>query len=154
MNNRNKFIGCRQTRLEKARECLHMRKEFCLPTAFPPCPPSPPCPPPVECPGGTTMICNNICGNFLFKDMITSLKVWEKEVSKKMTITLVIFNSVYSDSFVEVSIKKEGGNPVTFLVSPGSSLSRTVENAYAVDIARVNGKEADGNFCLDTCYFK
>ncbi|PEQ68075.1 hypothetical protein CN469_04330 [Bacillus cereus] len=100
------------------------------------------------------MVCNNICGNFLFKDTIRSLKLWEKEVSKKMTITLVIFNSIYSDSSIEVSIKKEIGNSITFSVSPGSSLSRTVENAYAVDIFNVNGKQADGNFCLDTCYSK
>ncbi|TKH24981.1 hypothetical protein FC697_06905 [Bacillus wiedmannii] len=143
-----------KTRLDKARECLQKRKEDCLPIAFPPCPPLfPPCPPPVKCEEGT-MICNNTCGNFLFQDNITSLKIWEKEISKEITITIVVFNSAYSNSSIEVVIGKEIGNPIVFLVPLGGSLSRTVENANFVRITGVNGKRVDGNFCLDICFFK
>ncbi|MEB9626407.1 hypothetical protein P4J20_32345, partial [Bacillus cereus] len=137
-----------KTRLDKARECLQKRKEECLPIAFPPCPP--PCPPPVKC-EERTMVCNNTCGNFLFQDSITSLKIWEKEISKEVTITIVVFNSAYSSSSIEVVIGKEIGNPITFLVPLGGSLSRTVENANFVKITGENGKRVDGKFCLDIC---
>ncbi|MGA4467086.1 S-Ena type endospore appendage [Bacillus mycoides] len=123
-------------------------KLICCPIVIPIHEPVPCSKPHEEC----KVICNTICGNFLFRDTITCLEAWEERIHQVITVTLTVFNSVNSLSSVEVMIEQNTGEEILFTVPIGNSISKTLKNVRAITICRMEQGNAEGKFCLDICF--
>ncbi|OOR26945.1 MULTISPECIES: S-Ena type endospore appendage [Bacillus cereus group] len=94
------------------------------------------------------LVCNEICGNFLLNDNPTFLEVWEKRIEQPVTATVTIFNSLQS-SLIEVSVQQSMSKSILFIVPPGNSISKTIEDTQSVTIRLLEPGSASGKFCLD-----
>jgi hypothetical protein len=97
------------------------------------------------------VICNNICGNLLLSDEVTSLEIWKEKTKKEATITVAVFNSSMNTATINVIVTRKEGLPVEFNVPPGNTLSATVEDAKSVTVTRIGEGRTNGKFCLDVC---
>ncbi|MFL0574954.1 S-Ena type endospore appendage [Priestia megaterium] len=95
---------------------------------------------------------NRLCGNILLNDSVATLEIWKEEIEKKATVTISVFNSSMSTSFIDVTIIRNCKCPVEFTVPPGNTLSATVENAKSITVAREDAGIADGQYNLEV-YF-
>ncbi|HDR7448178.1 TPA: hypothetical protein QCX35_004316, partial [Bacillus toyonensis] len=94
------------------------------------------------------LVCNEICGNFLLNDNPTFLEVWEKRIEQPVTATVTVFNSLQG-SLIEVSVQQSMSKSILFIVPPGNSISKTIEDTQSVTIRLLEPGSASGKFCLD-----
>ncbi|MGV6975106.1 hypothetical protein COL24_23375 [Bacillus toyonensis] len=94
------------------------------------------------------LVCNEICGNFLLNDNPTFLEVWEKRIEQPITATVTVFNSLQG-SLIEVSVQQSMSKSILFIVPPGNSISKTIEDTQSVTIRLLEPGSASGKFCLD-----
>ncbi|MEH7669288.1 S-Ena type endospore appendage [Bacillus sp. JJ689] len=94
------------------------------------------------------LVCNEICGNFLLNDNPTFLEVWEKRIEQPVTATVTVFNSLQS-SLIEVCVQQSMSKSILFIVPPGNSISKTIEDTQSVTIRLLEPGSASGKFCLD-----
>ena len=95
---------------------------------------------------------NKSCGNILLNNLVTTLKIWKEEIDKKTTITVSVFNSSISTSFIDVTITRNCKCPVEFTVPPGNTLSATVDNAKSITVSQEDAGIADGKYNLEVCF--
>ncbi|WP_369292881.1 hypothetical protein, partial [Xenorhabdus santafensis] len=53
---------------------------------------------------------------------MTNLTVWKEEISRKVTITISIFNNTVSTSMIKVNIIRNIGNSIETFIPPGNTL--------------------------------
>ncbi|MFP3886467.1 S-Ena type endospore appendage [Priestia filamentosa] len=97
-------------------------------------------------------VVHNICGNILLNNTVPTLEIWKGKMEKKATITLSVFNSSMSTSFIGVTITRNCKCPVEFTVPPGSTLSSTVDNAKSITVSQKDAGIADGKYNLEVCF--
>ncbi|MFP7487915.1 S-Ena type endospore appendage [Priestia filamentosa] len=95
---------------------------------------------------------NRLCGNILLNSSVPTLEIWKGKMEKKATITLSVFNSSMSTSFIDVTITRNCKCPVEFTVPPGSTLSSTVDNAKSITVSQEDAGIADGKYNLEVCF--
>lgn len=95
---------------------------------------------------------NRLGGNILLNDPVTTLEIWKEKIKKKATVTISVFNSSISTSFIEVTIIRSCEYPVEFTVPPGNTLSATADNAKSITVSREGAGIADGRYNLEV-YF-
>ncbi|WP_323866546.1 S-Ena type endospore appendage, partial [Xenorhabdus cabanillasii] len=81
-------------------------------------------------------LCNKICGNILLHNDITNLTVWKEEISRKVTITISIFNNTVSTSMIKVNIIRNIGNSIETFIPPGNTLSVTTDDVKLITISQ------------------
>jgi len=95
---------------------------------------------------------NSLRGNILLNDSIKNLEIWREKICEKPTVTVSVFNSSISTSFIKVTIKRCIKCPVEFTVPPGNTLSATVENANSIMISKECPGILEGKYCLEVCF--
>jgi len=95
---------------------------------------------------------NSLFGNILLNDSIKTLEIWREEICKKPTVTVSVFNSSISTSFIKVSINRCNKCPVEFTIPPGNTLSATVENAKSIMVSKECPCILEGKYCLEVCF--
>ncbi|WP_374148921.1 S-Ena type endospore appendage [Priestia megaterium] len=95
---------------------------------------------------------NSLSGNILLNDSIKSLEIWREEICGKSTVTLSVFNSSISTSFIKVTINRYIKCPIEFTVPPGNTLSATVENAKSIMISKECTGILEGRYCLEISF--
>ncbi|SFQ92694.1 hypothetical protein SAMN04487920_1527 [Bacillus mycoides] len=128
---------------------MHGRKNCKQQPLCIPFPVSVPCPP---CPSVCNIVCNEICGNILLNDQVMNLEIWKKETTGKSTVTVSVFNSVISYSSIKVTIIRDIGNPVEFIVPFGNTLSTTVDDGKIVIVSQESVGSTEGKYCLEVCF--
>lgn len=132
--------------MHKKNSCKHFPL-LCM--AFPvpePCPPCPPCPPTCD------IVCNKICGNILLNNEVMNLEIWKEEITGKPTITVSVFNSSISTSFIKVTVIRNTGSPVELVIPPGNTLSTTVDDTRSVTVFQEDIGIVEGKYCLEVCF--
>ncbi|PEW52105.1 hypothetical protein CN431_01735 [Bacillus cereus] len=114
-----------------------------------PFPVSVPCPP---CSSVCNVVCNEICGNILLNDQVMNLEIWKKEIIGKSTVTVSVFNSMISHSSIKVTIIRDTGDPIEFIVPFGNTLSTTVDDGKAVIVSQENVGSTEGKYCIEVCF--
>ncbi|WP_328007972.1 S-Ena type endospore appendage [Bacillus mycoides] len=112
-------------------------------------------PPPVSCPpcpSVCNVVCNEICGNILLNDRVMNLEIWKKETIGKSTVTVAVFNSTMSNSSIKVTIIRDIGNSVEFIVPFGNTLSTTVDDGKSVIVSQEKVGSTKGKYCLEVCF--
>ncbi|MGX5470145.1 S-Ena type endospore appendage [Bacillus toyonensis] len=107
------------------------------------------CPP---CPSVCNIVCNEICGNILLNDQVMNLEIWKRETIGKSTVTVAVFNSTMSNSSIKVTIIRDIGNAVEFIVPFGNTLSTTVDDGKSVIVSQENVGSTEGKYCLEVCF--
>ncbi|MFL0499073.1 S-Ena type endospore appendage [Priestia megaterium] len=110
------------------------------------------CPCPTPRPHIFDIIQNSLRGNILLNDSIKALEIWKEEICEKSTVTISVFNSSISNSFIKVIINRYIKCPVELTVPPGNTLSATVENAKSIMISKECPGILEGNYCLEVCF--
>lgn len=97
-------------------------------------------------------VCNRFCGSILLNDSVAALEIWKEEIERKATVTISVFNSSISTSFIDVTIIRKCECPVEFTVPLGNTLSATVENANSIIISKECDGILEGRYCLEVCF--
>ncbi|MCR8861094.1 S-Ena type endospore appendage [Bacillus pseudomycoides] len=131
---------------------MHGRKNckqqpLCI--TFPVSVPYPPCP---SYSSVCNVVCNEICGNISLNKQVMNLEIWKKEIIGKSTVTVSVFNSTMSNASIKVTIIRDAGNPVEFIVPFGNTLSTTVDDGKSVIVSQENVGSAEGKYCLEVCF--
>lgn len=137
-------------------ECDEKTKK--LPPPPPKPKPKPPIPPPPDekdcCPPCKELeiICNKLCGNLFLDHDMKNLEIWKKQLNEKAIVSVSVFNSAASTTFLRVTINRLGLSPVVFKVPRGNTLSATVEGATTITVDCEKEGVAEGTYCLEICF--
>ncbi|MDN4866217.1 S-Ena type endospore appendage [Priestia megaterium] len=110
------------------------------------------CPIPNPRPHVYDIVQNSLSGNISLNNSIKNLEVWKEEICEKSTVTLSVFNSSISTSFIKVTINRYIKCPIEFTVPPGNTLSATVENAKSIMISKECTGILEGRYCLEVSF--
>lgn len=125
------------------------QKSYCVPRSCPE-PRTRPTPKPPLC----NVVHNRLGGNILLNDSVKTLEIWREEICEKPTVTVSVFNSSLSTSFIKVTIRRsiKYTCPIEFTIPPGNTLSATVENAKSIMISKECPGILEGKYCLEVCF--
>jgi hypothetical protein len=114
------------------------------------------CPQPRPTPNSPVheVVHNRLGGNILLNNSVTNLEIWKEEIERKATVTISVFNSSMSTSFIDVTVTRNSKGPVEFTVPPGNTLSATVDNASLITVSREYSDPdiLEGKYCLEICF--
>lgn len=111
-----------------------------------------PQPRPIPNPPVHDVVHNRLGGNILLNDSVTNLEIWKEEIEIKATVTISVFNSSMSTSFIDVTVIRNSKCPVEFTVPPGNTLSATVQNAKSIMVSKECLGILEGKYCLEVCF--
>ncbi|MEJ9227831.1 S-Ena type endospore appendage [Priestia aryabhattai] len=103
-------------------------------------------------PNMSDIVQNGLSGNILLNDSIKTLEIWTDKISRKSTVTISVFNSSISTSFMNVITTRFVKCPVEFTVPPGNTISATIENAKSIIISGESSNILEGKYCLEICF--
>ncbi|WP_408675131.1 S-Ena type endospore appendage [Xenorhabdus szentirmaii] len=83
---------------------------------------------------------------------MTNLTVWKEEISRKVTITISIFNNTVSTSMIKVNIIRNIGNSIETFIPPGNTLSVTTDDVKLITISQEGINIVEGKYCLEICF--
>ncbi|MDP1443285.1 S-Ena type endospore appendage [Priestia megaterium] len=95
---------------------------------------------------------NRLCGNILLNDSVATIEIWKEEIERKATVTISVFNSSMSTSFIDVTIIRNCECPVELVVPSGNTISATVENAKSIIISKEYASILEGRYCLEVSF--
>ncbi|MFE3982712.1 MULTISPECIES: S-Ena type endospore appendage [unclassified Priestia] len=96
---------------------------------------------------------NSLSGNILLNHSIKNLEIWREEICGKSTVTLSVFNSSISTSFIKATINRYIQCPIEFTVPPGNTLSVTAEDAKSIMISKeCTTSILEGKYCLEISF--
>ncbi|MEH7402440.1 S-Ena type endospore appendage [Gottfriedia acidiceleris] len=98
------------------------------------------------------IICTKLCGNLFLDQDVHYLEIWKKELNVKTIVTVSVFNSATSTTFLRVTVYRFGQSSIVFKVPRGNTLSATVEGVTTISVAREEDGVTEGTFCLEICF--
>ncbi|MFE0625316.1 S-Ena type endospore appendage [Priestia aryabhattai] len=99
------------------------------------------------------IIQNSLSGHISLNNSIKNLEVWREEIYGKSTVTLSVFNSSISSSFIKVIINRYSKCPIELTVPPGNTLSATVEDTKSIMISKeCAASVVEGKYCLEISF--
>ncbi|MGW5983792.1 S-Ena type endospore appendage [Bacillus mycoides] len=123
---------------------IKLKNPLCI--AFPELEPIPLSPPICD------VVCNKICGNILLDNQVMNLEIWKKEIIGEATVSVSVFNSIISNSSIEVTVIRNIGSSVELVIPPGNTLSTIVNNVRSVIVAHEDIGIIEGKYCLEVCF--
>lgn len=67
-------------------------------------------------------------------------------------MSVSVFNSIISNSSIEVTVIRNIGSSVELVIPPGNTLSTIVNNVKSVIVAHEDIGIIEGKYCLEVCF--